>query len=71
MTKVQKNDKQKILILKYFTTYFLRLTSIEHNNNPLLITWSWTTLHVLRNILDFNNTQTSSFISANVARKST
>ena len=70
MTKVQKNDKQKILILKYFTTYFLRLTSIEHNNNPLLITWSWTTLHVLRNILDFNNTQTSSFISANVARKS-
>ena len=68
MTKVQKNDNQKKIDFKI---YFLRLTSIEHNNNPLLITWSWTTLHVLRNILDFNNTQTSSFISANVARKST
>ena len=70
MTKVQKKmTNKKKLILKYIN--FLRLTSIEHNNNPLLITWSWTTLHVLRNILDFNNTQTSSFISANVSRKST
>ena len=30
--KCKKNDKQKKLILKYYI--FLRLTSIEHNNNP-------------------------------------